>query len=248
MQKSRGVRYQKKVLYQKGFTLLEMSILLIIIGILAAGIVIGQGIIHQSEMRKTVSEVGQFRTSINAFVTQYDALPGDFSDAESFWGDSNTPGGTQNGNGDKIVQFVVNSDVYEGYRAWQHLGKALLVPGIFPGTATVGTPVLGIDLPRAEIRGGYAIESDALGMIGQLVVLLGDPLASTETMRMAGDIRPEDGLDIDLKVDDGIPTKGVVRGADGVTSASGDCIDTGVNPPEYDLTKSAKECILGFQF
>ena len=232
---------------QLGFTLLEMSILLVIIGLLVGGIVIGQGMIHQSEIRKTITEINQFRTSINAFVTQYDSLPGDFKEAEQFWGIPTAIDGTENGDGNKLVEFVNKDGVHEGYRAWQHLAKALLVPGPFAGTGSIGAAIPGVDIPKSELTGGYALESDALGMAGQLVILIGNPLSSTDTMLMDGTIRPEDAYDIDLKVDDGIPGEGVVRGADGYNAGSSACIDTGVIPAKYDLTKTRKDCFLGFQ-
>lgn len=233
--------------FQQGFTMLEMSIMLVIIGLLVGGLVIGQAMIHQSEIRKTITEVGQFRTSVNAFFTQYNGLPGDFKEAEQFWGTSSAVNGTQNGDGDKLIEFVNDDTVYEGYRAWQHLARAQLVPGPFSGSVSVGVPIPGLDLPKAELTGGYALESDALGMSGRLVVLLGNPLGSTDTMLMDGNMRPEDAHDIDLKVDDGTPDEGVVRGADGSSAGNGACINTGTSPAKYDLTKTRKDCFIGFQ-
>lgn len=231
------------VKYRRGFTLIEMSVMLVIIGLLVGGILIGQGMIHQSEIRKTLTEVNQFRTSINAFVTQYNGLPGDFKEAEAFWGSASAVNGTQSGDGDKRVEFLNANNVYEGYRAWQHLSRAQLVPGPYSGTVTTGVALPGLDLPRSELTGGYGLESDALGMEGQLVVLLGTPLASSTTLLMEGSLRPEDAYDIDLKVDDGIPEKGVLRGREGENNAVTDCVSAG----KYNLAFTQKACFVGFQ-
>jgi hypothetical protein len=224
-----------------------MSVVLVIVGLLAGGIIIGQGMIHQSELRKTLLEINQFRTSINAFRTQYDAIPGDFKDAETFWGDVNTAGGTENGDGDKLIEFVNEDGTYEGYRAWQHLAKALLVPGIFSGNTTTGAAIPGVDVPKAEMTGGYAIESDAMGLTDRLVIILGKPVPSSTTILMDGNLRPEDAHDLDLKADDGNPAEGSIRGREGENSATGSCVDITFTPPKYDLTKTLKDCFLGFQ-
>ena len=71
---------------QKGFTLLELSIVIVIIGLIVAGISAGQSLVQQAKLRSLVSESGNILTAVNSFRMQYDALPGDMNTAQSYWG------------------------------------------------------------------------------------------------------------------------------------------------------------------
>lgn len=225
--------------------MVEMAIVLVIISLLVGGIILGENLIRQYEIRKTVSRIDQFRTSINSFRTQFDGLPGDLKNAEDFWGTTNP--GTLNGNGDRVIEFSNSDGVFEGYRAWQQMGLAEVTEGRYAGTQTTGVAELDIDIPSCGLGGGFAIEHDAFGLSGQLVLLLGQPAASSTTMIMNGSIKPDVATDIDLKVDDGLPDTGAVRGAAGANETSGNCIILDGDTHKYDLTKPGKACTLGFQ-
>ena len=67
-------------------------------------------------------------------------------------------------------------------------------------------------------------------------------------MLMEGAIKPPTAFELDEKMDDGMPSTGVVKGADGEGNLVGSCVDTsGVDDDIYDLTKTANDCIMGFQ-
>ena len=155
--------------YQSGFTLIEISIGLVIIGLLIAGIVTGRSMIEAAETRMVISEVTKIETQINTFKTKFNHLPGDMPNAESFWGsDSNCPNtganyvlkvATCNGNADgKIGTSVVD---YEVYRAWQHIANAGLIDGQFSGVRGGDTPYdcrWNINCPSSRVQGaGYKI-------------------------------------------------------------------------------------------
>lgn len=226
--------------------MLEMAVVLVIISLLVGGIILGEGLIQQYEVRKAVGQVDQFRTAVNSFKTQFDGVPGDLRNAEDFWG--NGINGTQNGNGNKLIEFVNPEGVYEGYRAWQQLALAGVLEGNYEGTQTNGVAELIKDIPPSALGGGYALEHDIFGLQGQLVLLLGNPAVSTVTMLMDGALKPEIALNVDLRIDDGLPDSGVVRGNEGNNNSAGDCTKLNENNVrEYDLTKTTQACILGFQ-
>src|ERR1019366_3549131 len=120
------------MLMRQGFTLLELSIVLVIIGLLIGGIFVGQSLIHTAQLNSVISEFNRYQTSVQNFKMQYQALPGDMTNATAIWGSAggtgadatcqntaSTTAATCNGNGDGAISTsVVVMD--EELRAWQH--------------------------------------------------------------------------------------------------------------------------------
>jgi prepilin-type N-terminal cleavage/methylation domain-containing protein len=71
----------------KGFTLVELSIVLVIIGLIVGGVVGGHSLIKNARLNSVVGEVQEFQTAIRAFELQYDYLPGDWPDAQEYYPD-----------------------------------------------------------------------------------------------------------------------------------------------------------------
>src|SRR5690606_37829535 len=63
----------------KAFTLLELSIVLAVIGLLIGAITIGKDIVHASKIRATLAQIESFNAASAAFETKYSALPGDMA-------------------------------------------------------------------------------------------------------------------------------------------------------------------------
>ena len=81
---------------QPAFTLIELSIVLVIIGLIVGGVLVGQDLIAASKQRQVISKLGDLTTFVNAFKLKYNCLPGDCKNASTF-------GLGANGNGDKII-------------------------------------------------------------------------------------------------------------------------------------------------
>ena len=64
---------------KRGFTLVELSIVLVIIGLLIGGILVAQSMIDTARVSSTVSKLSQFDTAIANFQTKYNSLPGDYA-------------------------------------------------------------------------------------------------------------------------------------------------------------------------
>jgi prepilin-type N-terminal cleavage/methylation domain-containing protein len=75
--------YLKK--YKAGFTLVELSIVIVIIGLIVAGVVGGQRLIKNAKVLSQVSDLKKYDVAFNAFVLQYDNVPGDLRAASSYW-------------------------------------------------------------------------------------------------------------------------------------------------------------------
>ena len=69
-----------------GFTLVELSIVLVILGLLVGGVLAGQSLIHAAELRAISTELTNYKTAIGAFRDKYLAIPGDMNNAVKFWG------------------------------------------------------------------------------------------------------------------------------------------------------------------
>jgi prepilin-type N-terminal cleavage/methylation domain-containing protein len=64
---------------RSGFTLIEMSIVLVVIGLLVGGVLVGQDLIRAAYVRAQISQIEKFNTAVNTFYGKYQALPGDMN-------------------------------------------------------------------------------------------------------------------------------------------------------------------------
>lgn len=137
------------------FTLLEMAIVVAVISLVIGGVISGQALIRQSNLRSVLAEYDQYTKAIKEFQDKFQALPGDFSTAQSIWGSaaacpmaytaSNqaTAVATCNGDGDGKVgdcsgamsctAGASNITISEIWLVWHHLGNADLLSGKYSG-------------------------------------------------------------------------------------------------------------------
>ena len=132
---------------RRGFTLIELSIVLVVIGLIVGGILVGQTLIQAAQMRSLIKQIEAYRTATMTFRDKYGALPGDIGNATQFWpadpacgplGGFNvraymavSDGMTCNGDANGIVggNYDVEENLY-----WQHLSLSGLIPeGPFTG-------------------------------------------------------------------------------------------------------------------
>ncbi len=160
---------------KSGFSLLELSIVLVIIGLIAGGIVAGSAMIRAAELRSVMTEFTHFQTSVFMFRDKYFSKPGDMKNATAFWGAVDGDDGigsdctdvqgsgteTCNGNGNNLVSNTWNNhaETNEKFRAWQHLANAELISGSYTGvTGPNGTSgrdaAIGENVPESKFSGG----------------------------------------------------------------------------------------------
>ncbi len=127
----------------RAFSLVELSIVLVILGLLTGGILTGQSLIRASELRSITTDMNRYVTATQTFRDKYFAVPGDMRNATAFWGVAagtgsdatcantvSTSAATCNGNGDGVIQtFNVAFD--EIFLAPKHLANAGLIEGSY---------------------------------------------------------------------------------------------------------------------
>ena len=261
----------------KGFTLVELSIVILIISLLAGGVIVGQSLLRSSELRAAVSESARYKQVIKEFQDKYMALPGDFAGATSIFGGSAgtcpatyaapITSGTCNGDGDGLI--TVNSSstrVDEQFLAWQHLAKAQMIEGSFTGaTGSAGGArdrIPGTNVPQSKLKaagwglisvtltdiaGGYtAVPYTAPDTPPNHVLWLGGRSASATADSVAHVLTTEEAIDIDSKIDNGLPASGMVV-SQSVSLATSNCMDTGTTPTSYNAQSSGILCSLVFK-
>lgn len=139
-----------------GFSLIEMSIVIAVLGLLVGGILVGSSTIRNGQLQAVVTEKNRWVSATNSFKEKYGALPGDMPNATSYWAvSSSAPSmcstnssaalsdtGTCNGNGDGKVLWCINAPDYtckEVYWYWQHLSLSGMIEGKFRGSGKSAT-------------------------------------------------------------------------------------------------------------
>lgn len=126
---SLGIRQSHKVT-QRGFTLVEVAIVLVIVGLILGGVFKGQALVDNARVRAISTEMTGFRTAWFSFQERYRSVPGDFAKASTQIDSAAAPG---DGNG-RI------DDSQERAGVWQQLSLAGFISGNYDGsTATAGT-------------------------------------------------------------------------------------------------------------
>jgi prepilin-type N-terminal cleavage/methylation domain-containing protein len=115
---------------QRGFTLVEIAIVLVIIGLLLGGVLKGQGLIESAKVKNVIQQMNSLTAAVNAYQDKFNALPGD-----DLLATSHVPGATSNGNGD--------GQISEYLSAPQHLALAGFITGTFNGTSDFMTSAQG---------------------------------------------------------------------------------------------------------
>lgn len=110
-----------------GFTLVEIAVVLVIIGLVLGAVLQGQALIANAEYRALTSKISEHQNAFYAFRERYNALPGDYERADTRLGLPSNHNGNGNGIIDHGPECGGNAD--ESCRAWQHLRAAGLLSG-----------------------------------------------------------------------------------------------------------------------
>ena len=227
-----------KSLRQTGFTLVEIAIVLVVIGLLLGGILKGQQLINSARVRNLADQNTSIQAAYYGFIDRFRNLPGDMlakdacanigSDIDSAGcaSNSSTIGGDGNGRIDTIG---------EASAVWAHLSVAGFLNGVYKGTPTTvaayKTGVATGDIPPNAFQGPILLAHTAAYLNANSVVRL--------AYSFGGNIPVPILRDLDQKLDDGAAGTGVMRSS---PDAGGSDTFSGI--VEYD-SAAGGQCVSG---
>lgn len=255
-----------------GFSLVELSIVLVILGLLTGGILGGQSLIKAAELRSVTTEMQDLNRSLYSFRDKYFTLPGDMKNAVKFWGAAaggladgtdascvalgyaSPSTGTETCNGDGNGEIAAGPEMM---RIWQHLANAGLINGTYTGVSYTSSSnrnhKAGVNCPKSKYAGnaGYSMyflsSAPSYNFPGQYghVFLFGRDETGYATI--GGIMPPEDAWNIDTKMDDGKPGTGKIRPRNIEAQGHPNC-STSSDPAvsEYNLDDTTSACGLHF--
>ncbi|MDR9498566.1 MAG: prepilin-type N-terminal cleavage/methylation domain-containing protein [Hydrogenovibrio sp.] len=146
----------------KGFTLIEISLVLVIIGLLLGGVLKGSEMIENAKINRVMSDQEEVRVIMYAFQDRHNALPGDFENADEVLNLNGV-----NGNGDSIIEGAWNStnNADESRKMWLHMRAS----GFISGNTTTYTQ------PQNSFDGIIGVETDTFGMQGHIICMSNVP-------------------------------------------------------------------------
>lgn len=240
---------------QRAFSLIELSIVIVILGLLVGGIMAGQALIRSAELRSVVSDFQKIQIAMNNFVDQYEQLPGDGNNMFDYFGtDCAATALDCNGNSNGFIGDSINgSSQAESWRAIKQLALAGLIEGNYAGvTPTTARP--GTDFIASSINdAGFWLwhwGDEAYFLTGSGTT----PGAQHNWIHFGGVfnawpasavLTPAEAENIDKKMDDGMPGSGRMLGAANSRNCS-----TSADPAtaRYQVSWGTDQCALALKF
>jgi prepilin-type N-terminal cleavage/methylation domain-containing protein len=194
---------------QSGFTLVEIAIVLVIIGLLLGGILKGQEMITQAKIKNVISDFSGVSAAYHGYQDRYRAIPGDDPNAATRW--AVAPAATA-GNGNGVLAGAYNSATAtdESRLWWDHLRRA----GFISGTGTTQ--------PFNAVSGQIGVQTgDAAASTGPTMLNAAGGTGFVGLILCSANLPDKIAIAVDTQMDDGTSNLGTVRGL----------LQTAGNPP-----------------
>ena len=211
---------------QSGFTLVEIAIVLVIIGLLLGGILKGQELINAAKAKSYASDFRTIQAALYGFQDRFKGIPGDLAGATAKIGGvamlATTPGTVGNGQIEGAWDSTTVTD--ESCLVWQHLRVAGFLAGNTTQNCATGDPYLQTNADGGRI--GISSTAPITGMTGSYFIC---------SSGMRGNIAKQ----LDIQLDDGVANKGsfqIMAQAATAPGGVGTAIDPATAPGVVDGT------------
>ncbi len=242
---------------QTGFTLVEIAIVLVIIGLLLGGILKGQELINSARVRNLADTNAGIQAAYYGFIDRFRNVPGDMDKTKA-----STAIGVTIGNGGDGDGKLDEGSWAEASALWEQLAKANFLQGSYSGGATDAASYKSTDVAPINPFNGYMLLARTKDYSGFSAGARVAPAATTPT-RLAlilGDNIPVDiARELDVKIDDQKPLTGVLRftldstetaqsfaGVSESSSTTANCVSVSGGSQDWNITADAQNCNLAY--
>lgn len=222
-----------------GFTLVELSIVLMLIGLLIGGVLRGQELLMNSRITSTIQQVHSINAATNTFRDLYGGFPGDIISPNTRIPGCTTTVACSPSTNTGLMNNIIGTNVTtafnstygtataldtENRRFWSQLAASHMISGIDP-TSTSVIISWGAQFPSSKLGGGFHIAHMStidLALVGHFLVLRNNP-SSNSVIEGLGTalISPHIAYILDSKIDQGTPSAGDVRSVSSYSGSSG---------------------------
>jgi len=226
-----------------GFTLIEIAIVLVIVGLLLGGLLRGQELINAARVRNLAAQLQGVKIAYLGFQDRYRALPGDVPADVANANIPGNPGGCGATTGTPVFCGNGVIDPAENALAWNQLSHANFISGSYVGSVgtTQTTPVVpdSTNTPSNPYGGFLQLASDT--DYGDVVSASPPALLNLKT---GGNVPSAVLAELDRKIDDGVPGTGTFRIAPAWDNASSACYSGTLGAPtlNYVMSVDVKAC------
>ncbi len=237
---------------QGGFTLVELAIVMIIIGLLIGGALKGQELIANAQVGATVGQAKSFEAAISTFRDVYSFMPGDMINPATRvpnCGAVCAQVGDASGRIGNDPGLAHANLTNENGAAWAQLVAADLITGITQTAAIADAPTPDVSIPSAALNGSsWQVGYTAAGLTSIVGVaprsghyLLVDASLAAVSSAATASLTPSQAARVDRKIDDGAPNSGTVRAMGGAAGAA-TCADLATIAGVYNEALQGNLC------
>lgn len=233
---------------RSGFTLIEISVVLVIIGLIVGGILVGRHLVDSATMKAQIVQISKLNTALNTFRGKYDMMPGDLTQADVaklgftdyfVYGDGN---GIVN---DTLGVYDTSSWYIEPVLFFSQLADAGLTEKYtyhYPNPTGFLSPIRTLPVLKLNENSGM-IAATYKGKVWYFLGVANTAMATAYLSSFCSPaLTPSLARELDTKMDDGIPGTGIVLASTPpVTALSGHTTDLDLTPSQCvtDATATA---------